>query len=160
MILGKLTGKSTTSEFKFIIENETKKLDFVQVFHKVYDYVLCQVVEIEADESKTIAYCNVIGYKEKGVIKKPRIPFDPQSEVLKADDEFIMSIIEIKDARDAAIGKLDGKDIKVSLDLNKVLTMHLAVLAKSGSGKSYSVGVLLEEMLEQNIPVLVIDPHG
>ena len=49
---------------------------------------------------------------------------------------------------------------KVYLDLNKLLTKHLAVLAKSGSGKSFFSGVLLEELLERNIPVVVIDPHG
>jgi len=51
MILGKIFGKITTTHFKFLIEKETKKFEFVQVLHKVYDYVLCQVVEIEAIRS-------------------------------------------------------------------------------------------------------------
>ena len=44
--------------------------------------------------------------------------------------------------------------------MNKIITKHLAILAKSGSGKSFFCGVLLEEILEKKIPVLVIDPHG
>lgn len=160
MILGKLTGKSTTNEFKFIVEKETKKFEFVQVHHKAYGFVLCLVNELEADQNKTIAYCSVLGYKEKDRVKKLRIPFEPNSEVLRAENDFIKEVIKLDSEHKAVIGKLDGKDIPVSIDLNKVLSMHLAVLAKSGSGKSYSVGVLLEEMIERKIPLLVIDPHG
>ncbi len=160
MILGKIIGKITTNDFKFLVEKETKKLEFVQVYHKAYEYVLCQVVELETDSDKTVAYCQVIGYKEDHRIKKPRIPFDPGSEVLKAEDEFIKEVVKLDNDYKGFIGKLDGRDIPVSIDLNKVLSMHLAVLAKSGSGKSYAVGVLLEEMISKNIPLLIIDPHG
>ena len=160
MILGRITGKITTNEFKFIVEKETKKFEYVQVYHKAYDYILCQVIELETDHDKTTAYCQVLGYKDKGRIKKPRIPFDQGSEVLKAEDQFIKDVVKLESEYKGFIGKLDGKDIDVSLNLNKVLTMHLAVLAKSGSGKSYAVGVLLEEMLDKKIPVIVIDPHG
>ncbi|MFW6311552.1 MAG: ATP-binding protein, partial [Nanoarchaeota archaeon] len=60
----------------------------------------------------------------------------------------------------AHLGKLEGQDIDVYLDLKKLLTKHVAVLAKSGAGKSYSVGVLLEEIMDKNVPLLIIDPHG
>ena len=161
MILGKIVGKITTNNFKFEVEKETKKFEYVQVYHKMYDYVLCQIVEIEKTAESTIAFCEVIGYRDKNVTKKPRIPFDPDSEVLLAEDKLIKDIIKLEDTtKGALIGKLDGRNIDVFLDLNKILTMHLAVLAKSGSGKSYAVGVLLEEMIERKVPILVIDPHG
>ena len=160
MILGKIVGKISTNEFNFLVEKQTKKFEYLQVYHPVYEYVLCQVVEIETDHEKTIAKCQIIGYKEGGRIKKLKIPFEPSSEVLKAEDELIKDIVEIETKNGAYIGDLDGKDIPIRVDLEKVLSTHLSVLAKSGSGKSYAVGVLLEEMLEKNIPILVIDPHG
>ena len=46
------------------------------------------------------------------------------------------------------------------MDLNKLLTKHVSILAKSGSGKSYVGGVLVEEILDKEIPILIIDPHG
>lgn len=161
MILGKIFGKITTTHFNFIIEKETKKFEFVQVLHKVYDYVLCQVVEIERTE-KDIAKCIIIGYKdEKGRIKPIRIPFEQNSEVLRAEDEFIKSVIKLEDSEKGAyIGKLEGKDIDVKIDLGKLLTKHVAILAKSGAGKSYCVGVLIEEIIDKKVPVLIIDPHG
>ncbi len=143
-------------------DEEVKKLEYVQVFHKVYDFVLCQVVEVETTSQETIAKCKTIGYQdESGKVKQIRIPFDIGVEVLKAEDDFIKKIISLSDEdKGAYLGKLEGRDIKVNLDLNKLLTKHCAVLAKSGAGKSYSVGVLLEEIMEKRIPLLIIDPHG
>ena len=36
----------------------------------------------------------------------------------------------------------------------------MSVLAKTGAGKSYTVAVILEELLKNNVPIVVIDPHG
>ena len=48
----------------------------------------------------------------------------------------------------------------MNLDLKKLISKHVSILAKSGAGKSYSVGVILEEIVKKNIPVLILDPHG
>ncbi|MBN1175776.1 ATP-binding protein [Candidatus Woesearchaeota archaeon] len=162
MLLGKIFGKVTTKEFKFLAEAEVRKFEYVQVYHEVYEYVLCQVVELEKQENMTTALCQIIGFKDKDAkIKKLRIPFEPGSEVLSAEDDFISSIIKLENTQTGAyLGKLEGRDIPVQLDLKKLLTKHVAVLAKSGSGKSYSVGVLLEEIIDKKVPLLIIDPHG
>jgi len=162
MLLGKIFGKVTTKEFKFLAEAEVRKFDYVQVYHEVYEYVLCQVVELEKQENMTTALCQIIGFKDKeGKIKKLRIPFEPGTEILSAEDKFISTIIKLENTDTGAyLGKLEGRDIPVQLDLKKLLTKHVAVLAKSGSGKSYSVGVLLEEIIDKKVPLLIIDPHG
>ena len=56
--------------------------------------------------------------------------------------------------------KETAEKLKVYLDMNKVLSKHAVVLAKSGSGKSYCTAILLEELLLKRIPIVVIDPHG
>lgn len=162
MILGKITGKITTKNFSFEATADVGVLDYVKVYHPAYDYVLCQVVELTASSSggsnNMQADCIVIGYYD-GRVKQIRIPFEPNSEVLQADDEFINTLLSIPENA-AYIGKLDGRDISIKLDLNKMLTKHVSILAKSGAGKSYTVGVLLEEILEHGVPCVVIDPHG
>jgi len=161
MLLGTIQGKITTGEFTFEAKEEPKNYEYVKVYHKVYDYVLCQIIEVTKNTGKTSAFCQVIGYRDGDRIKRPRIPFDPETEVLRADDEFISSIINLEsDEQSAIIGQLDGRTIPVPIDLNKILTKHVAILAKSGAGKSYTVGVLLEEIIERGVPVIVIDPHG
>lgn len=161
MILGKIHGKTTTIGFKFIVDREARKYDFVQIMHSRYGYVLGQIVEIEMDEEKTLAKCQIIGYKDRdGTIKQIRIPFAPKSEVLLAEDKFITDMIQINTKSGAYMGYIEGKTIPLHLDLKKILTKHIAILAKSGAGKSYCSSVLMEEIMEKNVPLLIIDPHG
>lgn len=165
MILGKIVGKVSTTEFNFLVKNEqaSKKYEFVQLVGADNNYYLCQIVELERDSEKTIAKCRIIGHKDDktGRIIQPRIPFKPGTEVLLASEDFIKEIILInKPERGAFVGFLEDKRIPVILDLNKILTKHLAILAKSGAGKSYTAGVIAEEILEKGIPLLIFDPHG
>ena len=167
MLLGRITGKITTLQFSFDLQPgaDVRKFEYVKVHHRVYDWVLCQVVEMEVSHEHTLCKCHVLGYKKDSAVEQIRIPFDVESEVFLADNEFIRAVIQLDggetgSANGAYLGKLDGKDIDVKLDLGKLLTKHVAVLAKSGAGKSYAVGVLIEEIMERKVPVLVIDPHG
>ncbi len=161
MILGKTIGKTSTTGFDFVITGDAKKFQYVQLMSQE-NFVLGQIIEIEK-EKEAIAQCIVLGYRDLGgVLRNLRVPLEPGIEVLEAQDEMIRNVLGLKeDLTYAYIGKLDGHDnIKVFLDINKLLTKHICILAKSGSGKSYAVSVLLEELLEKNVPVVVIDPHG
>tara|TARA_Y100000034_G_C6885217_1_gene406343 strand:- start:24 stop:1973 length:1950 start_codon:yes stop_codon:yes gene_type:complete len=160
MILGRITGKASTTKFSFEVSGEAKKFQYVQVHHKEHEYVLCQIIELVTDYEKTTAYCNIIGYKDQNNIMQIRTPFEINMEVLSAENSMIESILANNSKNAAFIGTLEGRDIKVNLDLQQLLTKHIAVLAKSGSGKSYAVSVLIEEILEKNLPIVVIDPHG
>lgn len=163
MILGNLIGKSGTNQFSFLVKGNAKKFMYIQAAHKEGYNVLAQVVEIEKQNEETIAKCNILGYRDpQGILKTLRTPLEPGSEVKYAEDDFIKKILGLEDnKRGAYIGVLeDRENIKVYLDLNKLITKHISILAKSGSGKSFFVGCLIEEILEKNIPVVVIDPHG
>ena len=48
------------------------------------------------------------------------------------------------------------------LSVKDVVSTHLAILASTGSGKSYTAGVLVEELMNQynRASVLIVDPHG
>lgn len=159
--LGEIFGKTTTNTFKFSCEKDVKKFEYTTVTLKE-EKILCQITELERDKDALVAHCRVIGYKDKfGGFKKVKTPFYIGSKVYKATDDFIMEMIKLKDDTSGAyIGKLEGKDINIYLDINNLITKHVSVLAKSGSGKSYCVGVLLEEILEKGVPLLIIDPHG
>jgi len=161
-MLGRISGKITTTKFSFLVEQETKKFEYIQVYHRDVGHVLCQIIEIIRNNGVTTAMCHVLGYKdESNQIKSLRQPFEPDAEVEIADDNFIKEIIKLSgDTKGAFIGNLDGRDIPIYLDLQNLLTKHVSILAKSGAGKSYCVGVLLEEIIEKNVPLLIIDPHG
>jgi len=53
--------------------------------------------------------------------------------------------------------------IPASLDLDKFVTRHCAIVGSTGAGKSNLVSVLLESLTAPSLPsarVLVVDPHG
>lgn len=161
MILGKTIGKTSTLEFDFLVTGNAKKFQYVQVLSDD-NFVLGQIVEIEK-EKEAIAHCIVLGYRDLvGILRNLRVPLELGIEVLEAQYELIKNVLGLKEDKNYAyVGKLDGhENIRVFLDINKLLTRHICILAKSGAGKSYVVGVLLEELIEKNVPVVVIDPHG
>ncbi|MBD3163970.1 DUF87 domain-containing protein [Candidatus Woesearchaeota archaeon] len=159
MILGRITGKTTTKNFKFKIANNAQKFQYVQVMHKDCGYILGQIHEIER-EKEEIARCGIIGYRKDGKIQMPRSPLHQGDEVLYAEDRFIRDVLGIEEKGAAYIGKLEGRDIRIYLELNKLLSRHLAIIAKTGAGKSYTCGILVEEILDRKVPLLIIDPHG
>lgn len=159
-MLGTVYGKTSTTKFKFIVEGNVNKWDYVAVNHSELGPILNQVSEIEKEGGKTIAQCQIIGYRtERNFLRQPRTPMEPGSEVHRAEDDLIKSILDLR-MNGIYLGKLQGKDIQAYLDPKKLVTKHLAVLAKSGAGKSYAVGVILEELLEMGLPIVILDPHG
>ena len=51
--------------------------------------------------------------------------------------------------------------LRVSVNADKLVTHHCAILAATGGGKSWLAGVLAEELLVKvNIPIIIIDPHS
>ncbi|ABR54484.1 protein of unknown function DUF87 [Methanococcus vannielii SB] len=86
----------------------------------------------------------------------PRIPPKPGTEVFKAPDEILE---EIFSNGSIEIGKLISADSKVKLDVNKLCSRHLAILAITGMGKSNTVSVILEQLNNIKATVLVFDMH-
>lgn len=61
------------------------------------------------------------------------------------------------------LGSLLSDNLDARVDLSRLLQKHLAVLGMSGSGKSYLMSVILEELLKREqgkLAVIVLDPHG
>ncbi|HEX9918955.1 MAG TPA: ATP-binding protein, partial [Pyrinomonadaceae bacterium] len=53
-------------------------------------------------------------------------------------------------------------EVPVVLSVKEVVSTHLAILASTGSGKSYTAGVIVEELMmpHNRAAVLIVDPHG
>lgn len=159
MQVGTIQGEVNTSSFKFRATEEVKKFDFVSV--KSNDqWILAQVEEVTKNpDGSTVANANIIGYRDKGLTKAPRRVIEPDSIVYMADQELISDTLGLEE-NGLCIGNLEtNPDIDIFVNKENFYK-HFAVLAQTGAGKSYLTGVLIEEMLEQDLPVLIIDPHG
>ena len=81
------------------------------------------------------------------------------------DFQFLSAFYEFQErpactsATSSATSAANG--VPVYLDVNRLVTEHLAVLAMTGSGKSYTVGRIIERLVaSHNGTVVVFDPHG
>ncbi|HDL90307.1 MAG TPA: ATP-binding protein [Thermodesulforhabdus norvegica] len=110
----------------------------------------------------------LVGYKDPftGEIRIPRRPLTPGTKVYSVDYAFLTSFYEFSEETSIHLGNLVGYEkgdniVPVYLDANTLVTEHLSVLAMTGSGKSYTVGRIIERLVAQlNASVVVFDPHG
>lgn len=160
-MLARLVGKSDIYNFKIEIFGDIKTFDFLKVEHHEDGDVLTQVINITRDSEKLIGDCKIIGFRDSGVLKNIRTPFTNDAKIEQADDKYIEKTIGLNIDNKNFIGVLEHHpNLKISLDLKKTITKHIAILAKSGAGKSYTVGVILEEVMRKNIPIVILDPHN
>lgn len=184
-VVGIIFGEVGYGDFNFVVseESDLQKGAYVKVKHQRYGWVLAQVNSITRynelytlnsltttpnhkeveDSERIIANARVIGYvDEKGMLKVPKIPFKPGGKVHVADSALIKRSLGLRSKSNGLyLGVLDGNEsTPVYINVNKLIQKHVSVLAKTGAGKSYTVGVLVEELLEKKIPVVIIDPHG
>ncbi len=108
-----------------------------------------------------IGTAKVLGYLDpQGQVRVPRGAARPGDTVETAPDELLERFFN-KDVRDGMeIGSLINRPaVPVTLNPDG-LNRHLAVIAQTGAGKSYTVGVLLERLLELGGTVVVFDPNS
>lgn len=114
------------------------------------------------------AKLEVVGFKDAGTgqIRMPRRPLDPGASVETVDFHFLSEFYEFREETSLHLGNLVGYDrgdniVPVYLDVNNLVTEHVAVLAMTGAGKSYTVGRIIERLVAiNNATVVVFDPHG
>jgi len=152
--VGKIIS-SSTSGFTFSASREVKKFDYVCVEHN--GLALAQIKEVRQDKNGTIGEAEIIGYENRKYMA--RSPFKVGSIVYKASYDAIKKIIGMEDDG-IYIGLLKDTNMKVFLSPESIIKRHLCILAKSGSGKSYVMGVIVEEMIKKGLPLVIIDAHG
>jgi DNA helicase HerA-like ATPase len=111
-----------------------------------------------------------IGYFSRNLndFENPRIPPQPGDRVFLASSETLAEMLSprrLSETGSAHVGSLltrDAGDVPVVLSVKDIVSTHLAILASTGSGKSYTAGVLVEELMRayNRASVLIVDPHG
>ncbi len=166
MLVGTIYGEVRQTLFDILLENQgVGKGSYVKVNHETDGWVLARIESMRRFmddlEEVAVAKARTIGYRREGNIMLPKTPFKPKEKVYSADRKLIVDTLGLKENRSGNIylGVLDGQDVPIFLDIKKTVSKHVSVLAKTGAGKTYTVGVLLEELLKADVPIVIIDPH-
>lgn len=154
------------------IGTEYRKIDVLAQVSRISNYsdILGERLSIEELESilnrytattKVFGEAKILGYmNEKKEVLLPRSAAIPGQKVYIAPSD-LLEVFFTKDVRSGIpVGSLiTREEVKVSID-PKGFRRHAAVIAQTGAGKSYLVGLILEKLLPLGATIIVLDPNS
>ncbi len=180
--IGRIFGDVGLGQFHLSLSHPVERGDYLAVEDEAHGPVLCQLDDLKrksdfdleragslgpreeaAIHENLLGVARTIGFRDsQGLVKLPTIPFRSGAHVFRAEEPLIANVLGLKHHANsgAYIGLLRNHRLRVELDINQLVQRHVSVLAKTGGGKSYLLGVLIEELLRHRVTCVIIDPHG
>ncbi len=179
-IIARCIDETTTSRVEFISKQLPAKGEYVfleynnQTILGMIDFLyrgslslsddirnpelVSKIEALEGDVDHYIrGYITILG--DIDTLEIPKIPAPPGIAVKKADSETLKKVFERENS--IKIGSvLTQNDVPVKIDVNKMVSRHLAILAMTGAGKSNTTAVIIDQLLEINGTILVFDMHS
>lgn len=116
------------------------------------------------------AVCQVLGAEpltgsSGGKLDHLRYPPQPASSAYRPDSRDIARVVvgELQEKQNRAldIATLSNRsEVDVKVDGHAIVTRHLAILAMTGAGKSWTARRIIEQLAQKNYPIVIFDPHG
>lgn len=145
-----VTGGDTNSLALDIGHSESiTQGDFVRIDDTPF---VAQVTYLETDGGTYAADATFVG-------RFPDQAVPEGATVSLADPDAVLEALDVDDDG-LHIGTIRGFDTPFHIDADTAMRKQLGVFGRTGSGKSYTTAVLIEELLDADKPVVVIDPHG
>ncbi|MDR0911133.1 MAG: ATP-binding protein [Methanobrevibacter sp.] len=179
-IIGRCVGENKLGNFEFISKQMPKLGEYITLNYDnrtvlgvidsmvrgsvslnadIYDPKTVEKIrEIEGDDFYIKATVRILGdINDK--LKIPRTPPIPGTPVFAASEDILKKIFASE--KSLKIGNLlSMENVEVNIDINKMVSRHLAILAMTGAGKSNTVSVIIDGILKNNGAILVFDMHG
>jgi hypothetical protein len=116
------------------------------------------------------AVCQILGAEplaggKGGKLDHLRYPAQPATTAYRPDSKDIARVVlgELgeKQIRALDIAALSNRpEVDVKVDGHAIVTRHLAILAMTGAGKSWTARRIIEQLAAKNYPIVIFDPHG
>jgi hypothetical protein len=137
-----------------LAETRTDPLDTVLSLSREMVTAVCQVLGSEPLDGGT-----------GGKLDHLRYPPQPASSAYRPESSDIARVVlgELEQKRQRAldIATLSNRpEVDVLVDGHAIVTRHLAILAMTGAGKSWTARRIIEELASKNYPIVIFDPHG
>ena len=108
-------------------------------------------------KQRLFAEVQVFGRLVEGRLRKVKKPITPYEKVFLAGKEELEGILSVEEK--VSIGLVYGTEARAFLKAGE-FDRHMAVLASTGAGKSYTTANLIKEFSSLGLPVLIVDTHG
>lgn len=169
------TVEGTTEEILARISNTTRERSLPDSFlgdPEIEPAAVAGAIGVPTDDTELNRFtARTIGYFDEAMstFTNPRIQPETGTRLCLATNAYLEAVLPNADWDDdsgtAHVGWLLNRAhgaANMHIPINDIAATHLAVLASTGSGKSYTASVLIEEMMgpESRAALLVFDPHG
>lgn len=125
-----------------------------------YNEVAQILNRISTSQPIIVGTAQVLGYLDGKTVRYPRHATMPGNPVTQAPDDLLKRFFSQDVESGIDIGSLINRDnVNVLLNPNG-LRRHMAVIAQTGAGKSYTVGVILEKLLQLGGSIVIFDPNS
>lgn len=123
-----------------------------------------EIAEINKRDKTFIAHIGILGFLEnlrKGQSIIPAIPAIPGTEITQPTNQDLEEIFGPKNEGWVKIGSLlRNKTIDAKINLDKIVSRHLGILAMTGMGKSNLVSLITKQIATLKGTVIIFDYHN
>lgn len=180
-IIGRCVGETSPSKVSFVSKEMPKVGEYVSLSYDkkrvlgmieslvrgsvsinddIYDpKTIEKIREIEGDDHYIKGTIRILGDIDDN-LRIPRTPAPPGTEVKVADSNILENIFKIEDTGLKLGNLITQEEVEVQVDIDKMVTRHLAILAMTGAGKSNTVAVITDGLLDVNGSILFFDMHS
>ncbi len=112
-----------------------------------------------------IGFAKPLGLFNQKNLTRVSFPPSPGDKVYLVDESILSDLIGL-DPNGLTLGKICyHENILADFNLTKLFQKHIAILAMSGAGKSYTTSILIEELLNRKqelgrLGIVILDVHG
>ncbi len=179
-IIGRSIGETSLTKIDFVskempkvgeyvsIEYDEKKIlgmieslirGNVAINKDIFDpKTITKIKNLEGNDYYIKGSVKVLGDIEDN-LKIPKTPAPPGSLIKTASSDDLKKLFQTP--KSLKLGTLISQDdIEVKVDLEKMFSRHLAILAMTGAGKSNTVSVVVDEILSYSGCVVIFDMHS
>ena len=166
-----IEGSPSTSQFSFVVNKQAKKGQYIQTENEegiVFGYIaevtranryferpdivkeyehLRENFPVDSWEH-LIGEVKILGTYDNGKFLRTSVPPNPGAKVELANKDLLKKFLGFSD-KGIMIGNIQHHDVEARVDMTRLLNKHLAILAMSGSGKSYLTSIIIEELLDR-----------
>ncbi|MHA1596929.1 MAG: helicase HerA domain-containing protein [Candidatus Asgardarchaeia archaeon] len=123
--------------------------------------VVERIKRVEGEDFYIRGRIKILGYVDDNLnFIIPKTPPPPGAVIKRADDDTLRRIFSFE-GRGITIGRLiSHPNVEVQIDVNKMVSRHLAILAITGAGKSNAVKIIVDEIMRVGGCPLIFDMHS